>query len=176
MSAEDNTQHPHHFVSPNQAPNVQNPEYETELSSIFLYGTLMASPLLAWLVTGERSQVDLVRRRCAKATLYGYSRRAIVGADYPALIKADDTGPLVEGLIFYPRNEGDIRKLVNFEGEPYRRERVDVMLETGERKQAYVFLWYGEEKLLSESEWRFHEFELERLEDWLDLFEGMEFI
>src|SRR5271169_413592 len=100
MSTSENTQHPRQLISPNQGPNVQYSESNSELISILLYGTLMASSLLAWLLTGDRSQVDVVRRRCAKATLYGYSRCEIVGADYPALIKSKDTGALVEGLIF----------------------------------------------------------------------------
>lgn len=55
------------------------------VSLVFLYGTLMACSLLAWLVTGDATQKDAIEGRRVKAVLHGYIRRALRGADYPAL-------------------------------------------------------------------------------------------
>jgi len=54
---------------------------------------------------------------------------------------------------------------------------VDVVVldEGGEKVDAVVFVWAGLESELTETEWDVDEFMKNRLEDWLDLFKGMEF-
>ena len=66
----------------------------------------------------------------------------------------------------------------DFEGEIYRRECVQVHLtQSNTTVAANVYLWADEmEKLEENKEWSFSYFEKNRLEDWLDLFDGMEMI
>lgn len=82
---------------------------------------------------------------------------------------------LVEGIIFYPRNMDDRRKVNNFEGERNAREIVNVVLESGEEVKASTYVWSGDNDEVAEMDWDFKEFESTRLPDWLDLFDGMEF-
>lgn len=106
--------------------------------------------------------------------LHGYIRPAVRGADYPALVEGD-AGDSVEGLIYYPDTSDDLRKLQNFEGELYREEKVMVAIRSGEEIEALAFVWGGAGEQLLDSNWSFQTFESERLEDRLDLFEGMKF-
>lgn len=66
----------------------------------------------------------------------------------------------------------------DFEGENYRRECVDVYLtQSNTTVAANVYLWADEmEKLEENKEWSFSYFVKNRLQDWLDLFEGMEMV
>src|SRR5215471_10714232 len=77
---------------------------------VFLYGTLMAAPLLALLLTGDRENKDMIFLLRKKAILQHYRRGCVLGKDYPALVKGAEHD-LVEGIIFYPRNMDDRRKL-----------------------------------------------------------------
>src|SRR5271169_6439507 len=97
---------------------------------LFLYGTLMASPFLAWLITGDSTQWKLVEERRVRGVLHGYSRRAVLDAYYPAIIKGDENDK-VEGFIFYPRNADECRYMDEFEGDLYRKERVTVFTTHG---------------------------------------------
>jgi len=141
---------------------------------LFLYGTLMAKPLLAWLLSGEATNIDIVEQNTEKAVLHGYLRRNVAGKDYPALIKGDKNDQ-VDGILFTPRNINDRRKLHNFEGEQYKLETVHVVSEPGMECEAFAFVWDGEREELEDREWSFAEFENKRLQDWLDLFDGVEF-
>lgn len=141
---------------------------------VFLYGTLMAAPLLALIVTGNQSNHDFIAPLLKKAILHQYRRSSVLGKDYPALVKGAEND-IVKGLVFYPRNIDDRRKINNFEGENYSLETVKVALESGEQVEASSYIWAGEHSELSNTNWDFTEFELHRLSDWLDLFEGMEF-
>ena len=141
---------------------------------VFLYGTLMAAPLLALLLTGNRENKDVIVPLRKNAILHHYRRGSVLGKDYPALVKGAEHD-LVEGMIFYPRNMDDRRKLNNFEGEQYALEIVKVVSESGERVEASTYVWSGEKAEVSETDWDFKEFESSRLSDWLDLFDGIEF-
>lgn len=82
----------------------------------------MVSPLLAWLIAGTSSQSKLVEERRVKGYLEGYVRRAVLGADFPAIIKGDEDDK-VNGFIFYPRNGDDLRRIDVFEGDLYHKKR-----------------------------------------------------
>ena len=136
----------------------------------------MAPALLAWLLTGSKTESEMIIQRRKKAILRGYIRRAIHSVDYPALVKTHKPEDSVDGFLFYPRDMNDIRRLDNFEGEPYRREKVVVSV--GDKLvDAYAYIWHGERERLEERrQWSFEEFVEDRLEEWLELWEGMEFI
>jgi hypothetical protein len=109
-----------------------------------------------------------------KAILQHYHRGSVLGKDYPEPIKGAEND-LVEGLIFYPRNMDDRKKLNNFEGEEYSMEFVKVMFESGEQVKAATYIWSGEKDQVTGANWDFKEVELNRLPDWLDLFDEIEF-
>ena len=58
---------------------------------IFLYGTLMAKRLLAWLLTGDENKTEILEHNREWAVLHGYSRRTVAGKDYPSIIRAHNT-------------------------------------------------------------------------------------
>lgn len=66
----------------------------------------------------------------------------------------------------------------DFEWETYRRECVQAHLtQSNTTVAANVYLWADEmEKLEENKEWSFSYFVNNRLQDWLDLFEGMEMV
>lgn len=69
-------------------------------------------------------------------------------------------------------------KLDDFEGESYSWQCVAVELgEGGGTVRAHVYVWQGGvDVLVPLREWRFEWFRDGRLQDWLDLFEGMEMV
>jgi gamma-glutamylcyclotransferase (GGCT)/AIG2-like uncharacterized protein YtfP len=141
---------------------------------LFLYGTLRALPLLAWVVTGNSEKVDevtpLIR---SPAILKGYTRLSLVGKDYPALVKRPDSE--VDGLLFVPKARSQRVKLDHFEGETYRVTPVQVDLRST-LVDADAYVWIGDEQALSNTPWDLQLFIKERLEDWLDCFAGMEMV
>jgi gamma-glutamylcyclotransferase (GGCT)/AIG2-like uncharacterized protein YtfP len=140
----------------------QTPDFQTR--PLFLYGTLMAAPLLALLLTGNRENEDVIVPLWKKAILQQYCRGRVLGRDYPALVKGAEHD-CVKGIIFYPRNMDDRRKLNNFEGEQYTREIVKAVFESGEQVEAFTYVWSGEKAEVTETDWDFKEFESSRLAD-----------
>ena len=141
---------------------------------VFLYGTLMATPLLALILTGNRENKDVIIPLQQKATLKYYHRGSVSGKDYPAIVSGTERD-LVEGVVFYPRNMDDRRKLNNFEGEQYTMETVNVVFESGEQVEASTYIWSGDKDEITKTDWDFEKFVSTRLPDWLDLFDGIEF-
>ena len=135
----------------------------------------MAPALLAWLLTGNKTETEMIIQRRTKATLQGYKRSTIHFADYPALVKTDKPEDTVDGFLFYPRAMNDMRRLDNFEGEPYRREKVVVSVDD-KLVDAYAYVWYRERERLEDHQWSFENFLNGSLEEWLELWEEMEFI
>jgi gamma-glutamylcyclotransferase (GGCT)/AIG2-like uncharacterized protein YtfP len=140
---------------------------------IFLYGTLMSTSLLALVLLGDRNKAATLSPHLKKAVLGNFHRGRVVDKDYPALVKTKEGS--VDGVGFYPRNIDDRRKINNFEGEQYAREIVKVTT-GGEEVEVSTYIWSGQDDEVSEMEWDAKEFESSRLPDWLDLFEGMEFL
>ncbi|KAF5570398.1 hypothetical protein FPHYL_1234 [Fusarium phyllophilum] len=112
---------------------------------LFIYGTLRARPLLAWALTGDATNTELISTLARPAKVRGYAR--------------------------YTR-----KKLDDFESEIYTPTSVDAVLEDGSVVEADMYVWAGDQDALSDEPWELDTFVKERLEDWLDLFEGMEMI
>jgi gamma-glutamylcyclotransferase (GGCT)/AIG2-like uncharacterized protein YtfP len=125
---------------------------------LFVYGSLMLPSLLAGLLTGDNRQVKMVEQRRKPATLHGYSRRPVLDAEHPAVIKGQETDR-VEGYLFYPRSLDDQRKLDSFESDSYYRTVVSVVDTDGQTVQAHVYLWCDDLEDLGDGEWNFEEFE-----------------
>lgn len=138
-------------------------------------------PLLAWALTGDASNVSYVSKLAQPARLDGYKRFSLHNRDYPAVVKHEPHSS-VDGYLLILDTTSQRRKLDDFEGEIYKPVPVDVtILDSDKRPQnetveADVYLWAGDDDLLAEDPWELEVFEKEKLEDWLDLFGGMELV
>jgi gamma-glutamylcyclotransferase (GGCT)/AIG2-like uncharacterized protein YtfP len=156
-----------------EPPQGQQPSIQP-LLPIFVYGTLMAAPLLAWVLTGSSENAASILSRRKRAHICGFSRHPVRGSDYPALVRTENS--VVDGFLVFPKNQAEWNKLDNFEGETYDRTLVNAVGEDGMGLEAYVYLWAGPQDALHVGCWDFVHFERERLDDWLALFDGMEMI
>lgn len=131
-------------------------------------------PLLAWALTGDSRKTDVVAPLVKPAELKGYARFSLLGKDYPALIKHGETSS-VDGLLLCPQDESQRKKLDDFEGEAYMVTPVQVTV-VGEDQvvDADIYLWNGERDAVSGDRWDLDTFIRERLDDWIELFAGME--
>lgn len=147
---------------------------------VFIYGTLCAKPLLAWVLTGNAAHVDKITTLLSPAKVENVARYSLHGCDYPAAIKED--GSSIHGYILQPKTLSQRRKLDDFAGEVYKVETVQAIQlgDDGEKVegvvQADIYLWNGDKDMVSNEAWDFEWFIRERLEDWIDLFEGMEMV
>ena len=106
------------------------------------------------------------------ALLKDFSRRRVIGADYPGIIP--QRGHSVKGTIVSGLTTGDIYRLDKFEGDEYSKRWVDVIVQVAEeetkwkeelrRVQTYVYV--AGIKMLEEREWDYDEFRREKLGRW----------
>lgn len=134
-------------------------------------------PLLAWALTGDSRKTNAVAPLVRPAELKGYARFSLFGKDYPALIEHDKTS-IVDGLLLYPQDKSQRQKLDDFEGEAYTMTPVQVTVigEEGRTVDADIYLWNGERDAVSMDPWDLDTFIRERLNDWIELFAGMELV
>ena len=136
-------------------------------------------PLLAWALTGDSQKIDVVTPLVKPAELKGYARFSLLGKDYPALIKHHETS-IVDGLLLCPRDKSQRKKLDDFEGEAYMvtPAQVTVIDEEGQTRlvDAEIYLWNGERDAVSVDHWDLRIFIQERLDEWIELFAGMELV
>ena len=129
-----------------------------ELRPVFVYGTLMSTRLLVGLLTGDERDTNIIEGIRESATLHGYSRRAVRGADYPAVVKTDPKDK-VDGFLVHPRTLEDLKMLDHFENESYCRELVEVINYINQKTIAYVYVWCDNIEDLADSDWSLEEFE-----------------
>jgi len=141
---------------------------------LFVYGTLRAFPLFAWAVTGDASNTSIVQKFAHPAKVHGYARFAVHHCDYPAVVKKESGE--VDGYLLILETTSLRKKLGDFEGEAYKITPVEVVMEDGTKVEADMYVWDGDMEKLSDEPWELEWFIKERLEDWLDLFEGMELV
>lgn len=98
---------------------------------LFVYGSLLFEEVWNRVVHGTYPRLA--------ATLDGYRRVALRGRTYPGLIR--DPGAMVEGLACLSLSDGDLRRLIDFEGDEYDRATVRVTLTDGRSLGATVFLY-----------------------------------
>ena len=156
---------------------------QPEPKPLFIYGTLCAMPLLAWALTGDSANTALVMPLVRRARVKGYSRTSIRfgerTADYPAVVP--DEKSEVDGLLVYLKTLSQRQKMDDFEGDSYRAipVSVDILDAQGrslEVADADMYLWAGGDDLILNTPWDLDTFIKERLDDWLDLFAGMELV
>lgn len=118
---------------------------------VFTYGSLMFSQVWERVVRG--------RYRSVRATLPGFARYVIKGETYPGMVA--EAGAQVEGVLYFDVDGDDLAALDAFEGIDYRRDRVAVLAESGERAEActYIYLLPGR---FSGEPWNPREFRMER--------------
>lgn len=148
---------------------------------LFIYGTLCAMPLLSWVLTGDVSTdgTERASRLVRKARVNGYSRVSVHHCDYPAAVEQD--GSSIDGYLLTPETSSQRRKLDDFEGEAYKVTSVTATIsgengDGGEAVVADMYVWNGEREALTSEPWNLETFIESRLDDWLDLFEGMELV
>jgi gamma-glutamylcyclotransferase (GGCT)/AIG2-like uncharacterized protein YtfP len=129
-----------------------------ELRPVFVYGTLMSTRLLAGLLTGDERETGIVESMRESATLHGYSRRGVLGSDYPAVVETDPMDR-VNGFMIHPRTLEDLKMLDDFENESYFRELVEVIDSVNQKTMAYVYVWCDDIDDLADSDWSLEEFE-----------------
>ena len=129
-------------------------------------------PLLAWATTGDAGQIDAVKSFIQPAQVKEYARFTLRGKGYPAVIKQDgDESAVVDGLLFYPRNHSQRKKLDDFEGETYKVTAVDVQIigpngVVEEWINADMYAWSGDLEAVSTEGWDLEKSIRERLDDW----------
>ena len=111
---------------------------------LFVYGSLMNDE-----VTQALLQCPLVRE---PATLKGFQRVGVKGASYPGIFaKANEQ---VAGLVISGLTADQWQRLDEFEGEYYARNLVSVELTSGERCEAWAYVFKDDYfSLLSEEPW-----------------------
>ncbi|KAJ4152400.1 hypothetical protein NW754_004195 [Fusarium falciforme] len=143
---------------------------------LFVYGTLRALPLLSWALTGDASNTKAVLPLLHPAKVHGYARFAIHNRDYPAVVKHADASSAVDGYLLLLQTTSQRKKLDDFEGEAYKVTPVTVELGDGTTIDGDMYVWDGDMSDVSTEPWELDTFVKERLEDWIDLFEGMELV
>ncbi|RSL84298.1 hypothetical protein CEP51_004006 [Fusarium floridanum] len=143
---------------------------------LFVYGTLRALPLLSWALTGDASNTEAVLPLLHPAKVYGYARFALRNRDYPAVVQHEDASSVVDGYLLLLKTTSQRKKLDDFEGEAYKVTPVSVELVDGITIDADMYVWDGDIGAVSTEPWELDTFIKERLEDWIDLFEGMELV
>ncbi|OAA35722.1 Major facilitator superfamily domain, general substrate transporter [Beauveria brongniartii RCEF 3172] len=149
---------------------------------LFIYGTLQAKPLLAWALTGDSSQVADIAHMLKPALVSKYIRLAVKHGDYPAVVRGSKEEDCVDGYLLQVDTTSQRKKLDDFEGEIYMVESTTAKLlgvngqPTGESVDADIYVWAGDKEMLQEKPWELERFIKERLDDWLDLFDGVEMV
>lgn len=120
-------------------------------SPIFTYGSLMFPQVLQRVVRGTY--------RCAPATVNGYARFAVLGQDYPGMVALPESA--VRGVLYFDVGAADIALLDAFEGEAYRRDKLDAVLDDGSIIAAAAYI-HIDKSNLSQAPWDPDRFRIER--------------
>jgi hypothetical protein len=127
-------------------------------------------------LTGDATNTTAIAALARPATVHGYARYAVLYRDYPAAVKKEDPGREIDGFLLVLETKSQRKKLDDFEGEAYTPTPILVTLEDGSTVDADMYVWGGEDEALSAEPWILQDFVKDRLEDWIDLFEGMELV
>lgn len=126
--------------------------------ALFTYGTLEI-PEVMQLITGKQF-------RTVAAVLHDHARYKLKSGSYPAAVY--EAGKNIKGTVYFDIDELDIRKLDRYEDFCYQRQKVDVILASGERQQVMCYVVPVEKKdELSNVDWNKERFLEEELESFL---------
>ncbi len=133
--------------------------------NIFTYGSLMFSPVWDTVVKGNY--------RAGSARLYGYRRRRIVDDIYPVAFRVD-TRDFIDGIVYYDIDPADITRLDEFEGEYYRRTRINAELKDLTPVDADIYVIDPKyQRLVSSLEWNPDDFQQRCLSEFMSAYEGL---
>ena len=131
--------------------------------NVFTYGSLMYAGVWLRVVTGTYAQ--------QKGVVRGFQRLRVNNEHYPGLIKGEGD---VAGVVYIDVSAGDMARLDQFEGELYRRELVEVVVEDESRIQAFVYVIRDEFKGILGDTWSVEEFERQGLAEFVARYSGFE--
>ncbi len=127
------------------------------MMNVFVYGSLLF-PEIADGLCGQKLKSE-------DASLSGYARFALKGADYPAIIKKDNSK--VKGKVLRNLDENAIYLLTFYEGDEYGMAPVKVETDSG-IVNAVAFVWMAGNEYLEDFDWSEEKFESESLEFYRD--------
>lgn len=104
---------------------------------IFTYGSLMFPEIWQRVVRGNYLS--------ATAMLSDHARYALADDTYPGMVAQADAA--VQGVLYYDVTPQDVAALDLFEGSEYRRQNVDVVIESGETLIACTYIFLAEQRL-----------------------------
>ncbi len=104
---------------------------------IFTYGSLMFPEIWQRVVRGDY--------RSAPATAQGYARYALADDTYPGMIARPQA--MVEGVLYLDIDAQDVAALDAFEGSEYRRDSVNVVINSGAIVIACTYIFMAEQRL-----------------------------
>ncbi len=117
--------------------------------NIFTYGSLMCRDIMF--------KVAGCRLGFSQATLTNFLRSKIRDEEYPGIVP--QRGSVVTGIIYFDLSAESINRLDIFEGELYRRQKVEVITENNSSVAAMTYVIKPRyEDLLTGEEWSFSEF------------------
>ena len=122
------------------------------MTHVFVYGSLLF-PEIADGLCGQKLKWE-------NATLIGYSRFALKGADYPAIIKKNNS--TVKGKVLLNLDENVIYLLTFYEGDEYGMAPVKVETNSG-IVNAVAFVWKAGNEFLENFDWGEGQFKSESL-------------
>lgn len=123
--------------------------HNTDPTACFTYGSLMSEDIMS-AVTGVRAA------HCG-ATLDGYRRHPVIGAEYPGMVAG--TGHQVRGVLYLELPPTAWPRLDRFEGGEYERRIVEVALADGTRKPAWTYVFRDDlASRLDKGDWDFERF------------------
>ena len=145
-------------------------------ATLVIWDTTRKAAAGQWALTGDSRRADLLAPLLKPAKLKGYARFSMIGKDYPALVKHDEMAT-TDGLLLFPQDKSQRRKLDDFEGEAYTVAQVQVtVIGEAQMVDADTYLWNGERDAVSVEPWDLDTFIRESLDNWIELFAGMELV
>lgn len=97
--------------------------------------------------------------RAEAATLAGHARFALADDTYPGMVA--QAGASVPGVLYFDVDAQDVAALDAFEGEEYRRDSVQVLLDSGAMAVAGTYIFLLPQRL-SGQPWRPEAFQMAR--------------
>lgn len=116
--------------------------------NVFTYGSLMFAPVWTQVVRGNY--------RSTIATVHGFRRVCVAGGNYPALVIAPRTAPLI-GRLYMNVGVADVARLDHFETSEYERVAIAASVE-GVAVIAHAYLAVNI-STLTDTDWSVADFE-----------------
>ena len=125
---------------------------------LFCYGTLQFPQLMA--------RICGIRPRARPAVLDGYGCYTLEGAAYPGI--RPEPGAQTRGVVYDGIDATRLARLDRFEGDEYRRARVQVRTSAARHQPAWVYVLRPEHlACLSDAPWDPDRFARDHLAAWL---------